>query len=161
VAISPGTHSKWVTLGGGRITDLKSFMTGELFATLQAHSILGALMAPGLHDADAFDLGARRALADPAITSLLLTARAEGLMGRIAASALSSYLSGLLIGAEVLGGLAALTPGTAIRLVGSPTLTGLYARTLGLAGRADVTVSDGDEAVAQGLWRIGRTLVGV
>jgi 2-dehydro-3-deoxygalactonokinase len=159
VAISPGTHSKWVTLSDGRISDLRSFMTGELFAVLKSHSILGALMAPGPHDAGAFDLGVRRALADPAITSLLLTARAEGLFGRIAPFALPAYLSGLLIGAEVRGGLAALPHGTAIQLVGSSPLTGLYAEALRLAGRPGVTRTDGDAAVARGLWRIGRTLL--
>jgi 2-dehydro-3-deoxygalactonokinase len=159
VIIAPGTHSKWVGLADGTITGLRSFMTGELFAVLKTHSILGALMAPGPHDDPTFDQGARRALADPAITSLLLTARAEGLFGRIAAGAIASYLSGLLIGAEVRGGLGRCAPETKIALIGSGALTALYARTLALAGRAGVGRCDGAAAAAEGLWRIGRALV--
>jgi 2-dehydro-3-deoxygalactonokinase len=160
VVVAPGTHSKWVSLQAGAITGFRSFMTGELFAVLKTHSILGALMAPGGHDAEAFDLGAGRALADPAITSLVLTARAEGLFGRIAAASIESYLSGLLIGAEVRGGLAECGPRTMISLIGSSSLTALDARALALAGRPGTARTDGAVAVAQGLWRIGRTLVG-
>lgn len=160
VVVSPGTHAKWAGLEGGAITGLRSFMTGELFAVLKTHSILGALMAPGPTDAEAFDLGVRRSLADPAITSLLLTARAEGLFGRIAAEQVASYLSGLLIGAEVLGGLSRLEPDTTISVVGSPALTSLYVRAFALAGRAGLATADGASAVAQGLWRLGRALVG-
>lgn len=158
VVVSPGTHSKWVRIEAGRFMALRSFMTGELFAVLKAHSILGALMAPGPHDPVAFDLGVRRALADPAATSLLLSARAEALLGRLAPAAIESYLSGLLIGAEARGGLAELAPQTPLRLVGDRTLTSLAARALELAGRPGIPEMDGGAAVAQGLWRLGREL---
>jgi 2-dehydro-3-deoxygalactonokinase len=158
VMVSPGTHAKWVRLQGGRITGLRSFMTGELFAVLQDHSLLGALVQPGPHDAAAFELGVQRALTDPAVTSLLLTARAEALLGRMAAAAIPSYLSGLLIGAEVAGGLADLDPGTPIAVVGSPGLTPLLTRALALAGRADAAAREGEAALAAGLWRLGRGL---
>lgn len=160
VVVSPGTHSKWLRLAGARITAIRSFMTGELYAVLRAHSILGALMAPGLHDPAAFDLGVTRALADPAVTSLLLSVRAEGLAGRIAPEAAASFLSGILIGAEVRGGLAWCEAGAPLRLIASPGLEGLVARALELAGRTDVIVDDASVATAKGLWRIGRTLVG-
>ena len=160
VVVSPGTHSKWLRLAGGRITAIRSFMTGELYAVLRGHSILGALMAPGPHDQAAFDLGVTRALADPAVTSLLLSVRAEGLFGRIAPEAAASFLSGILIGAEVRGGLAWCEAGTPLRLIASPGLQGLLARALELAGRTDVIVDDASVATAKGLWRIGRTLVG-
>src|SRR3712207_8750412 len=37
----PGTHSKWVEVAGGRIERFGTHMTGELFAVLRRHSILG------------------------------------------------------------------------------------------------------------------------
>jgi 2-dehydro-3-deoxygalactonokinase len=160
VVVSPGTHSKWVRLEGGRITALRSFMTGELFATLKAHSILGALMMPGPDDPDAFDLGVLRSLADPATTSLMLAARAEVLLGRLAPDQVASFLSGVLIGAEVRDGLLECGPGPPIRLVGSAGLMGLYARAMALAGRTDVPQTSGDQAAADGLWRLSRGLVG-
>ena len=37
----PGSHSKWVEVVEGRITHFDTFMTGEVFAVLSEHSILG------------------------------------------------------------------------------------------------------------------------
>ncbi len=39
--VLPGTHSKWVRVRDGRLTDFATYMTGELFAVLREHSILG------------------------------------------------------------------------------------------------------------------------
>ena len=33
--VAPGTHSKWVSVKGGRIADFRTFVTGELFAALK------------------------------------------------------------------------------------------------------------------------------
>lgn len=160
LVVSPGTHPKWASVADGRIIGFRTVMTGELFAVLKAHSILGRLIEPGPHDPDAFALGALRALDDPAITSLLFSARAEPLMGRIAPVSVESYLSGLLIGAEVRGGLAEAAPGAEIRLIGGEAITGLYAQALDLAGRPAAAILDGEAAVARGLWRIGLSLEG-
>ena len=42
LAALPGTHSKWACVEAGRIVDFVTFMTGELWHVLLAHSILGA-----------------------------------------------------------------------------------------------------------------------
>ena len=39
----PGTHSKWACVESGRIVDFMTFMTGEMWHLLLAHSILGRL----------------------------------------------------------------------------------------------------------------------
>ena len=44
--VLPGTHSKWARVEAGRIVDFATFMTGEVFAALKDHSLLGRLMAP-------------------------------------------------------------------------------------------------------------------
>src|SRR5207244_2961662 len=44
LVITPGTHSKWCRVSGGRINGFRTYMTGELFAVLKSHSILGRLM---------------------------------------------------------------------------------------------------------------------
>lgn len=41
LVIAPGTHSKWVRLRDGRVTDFRSYLTGELFTALREHTILG------------------------------------------------------------------------------------------------------------------------
>ncbi|HSW27092.1 MAG TPA: 2-dehydro-3-deoxygalactonokinase, partial [Burkholderiaceae bacterium] len=44
--VLPGTHSKWAWLGDGdRVLAFQTHMTGELYAVLTQHSILGRLMA--------------------------------------------------------------------------------------------------------------------
>ncbi len=154
VAITPGTHSKWVTVEGGSLVHFRTWMTGELHALVKTYTLVGALTLDGPADADAFTLGASRALEDPAITSLLFGARAEGLLGRIRPASLSDYLSGLLIGAEISQGLARLERGTPILLIGAPALTKLYAQVLSLAGREGATIVDGAAASAEGLRRL-------
>lgn len=44
VACLPGTHSKWARIGNGQLTGFATVMTGELYAVLCQHSILGKLM---------------------------------------------------------------------------------------------------------------------
>jgi len=39
----PGTHSKWAFVESGRIVDFMTFMTGEMWSVMLAHSILGRL----------------------------------------------------------------------------------------------------------------------
>jgi 2-dehydro-3-deoxygalactonokinase len=52
----PGSHSKWVEVVDGCITHFDTFMTGELFAVLSQHSILGRTQrSAGQFEADAFD----------------------------------------------------------------------------------------------------------
>ena len=156
VIVTPGTHSKWAVVKGGRITDFTTYMTGELFAVLKAHSILGRLMDGDAHDADAFALGVARSMVDPVLTRLLFSARAEGLFNAVAPAALSAYLSGLLIGAEVSAGLS--SGATAVTLIGEPGLTGLYVDALAICGVGDVKQVSGETAVGAGLWRLAGAL---
>ena len=58
--VLPGTHSKWVQLRGGRIETFATYMTGEVFALLRQHSVLGRLMQPApVFDEAAFGAGVR------------------------------------------------------------------------------------------------------
>jgi|GEM_PF-10782 len=41
----PGTHSKWVSARRGRVTHFDTFMTGEVYAALRGHTILGRTMS--------------------------------------------------------------------------------------------------------------------
>ena len=50
--VLPGTHSKWVRLQGGRVADLATYMTGELFSLLTQHGTLSSVTRSG-------DAGAR------------------------------------------------------------------------------------------------------
>lgn len=134
----PGTHSKWVTIDAGRIVRIRTAMTGELYAVLRRHSVLGALMPAedGPADADAFAAGLRRSMDAGGLLHHLFGVRTTGLFGSIASEALPSYLSGLLVGHELRDG--ALfedgAPPPRVHLVGSERLLEAYARALAAFG---------------------------
>lgn len=73
----PGTHSKWVQVQAGRIAAFRTFMTGELYATLKAHSILGrpAREAGAVADDAAFDRGVAAVQGAEPLAALLFSAR--------------------------------------------------------------------------------------
>ena len=95
----PGTHNKWVALQDARVETFFTSLSGELFALLKSHSVL-------LSDAEqAFSEAAfRDALATSRSASLLhalFSTRSRQVLGELAPEEASSYLSGLLIGADV------------------------------------------------------------
>jgi 2-dehydro-3-deoxygalactonokinase len=130
LAVMPGTHSKWVRVEDGRIVWFQTFMTGEVFAALRDHTILGRLMEAGPDDDAAFRRGLRdgaREGSAGALLGRLFAVRTLGLFGDLAASALASYLSGLLIGAEIAEALAASGAGTpGLSIIGEAGLAERY-----------------------------------
>lgn len=163
LALLPGTHAKWVCVGPrGRIEQFQTYMTGELYAVLSTHSILGRLMRSGHEAPEAFDQGVRLGLRDHArATHLIFGARSAGLMGRLAPEALPDYLSGMLIGIEIAA--AALTqpetegapsPVSSITLIGASALCERYRRALALAGWHARLAPD--DVLEKGLWRIAQ-----
>jgi 2-dehydro-3-deoxygalactonokinase len=172
VFILPGTHAKWVTIEGGRVTRFTTHLTGELFALLRDHSLLGvpakgvpgrALTADGITAGgaaaagDAFDRGlaTARASGPAGLSGRLFTTRSLFLTGSLAAADTLDYLSGLLVGEEIRSGLAEHGdhPAT-ICLVGDARLCFRYARGLAAFGASAVAIL-GDTAPA-GLWQIAR-----
>lgn len=158
VVVLPGTHSKWVIAGSGGVETFSTFMTGELYAVLQEHSILGRLAAPGTDNA-AFDRGVRHSLRpDAVLTHDLFSARTLALTGSLAPSGVGDYLSGLLLGTEVAAAQLWLEreglDGEALTLLGEAALLKRYGRALALA---DIDSMPGPpDAAARGLWRIAR-----
>jgi 2-dehydro-3-deoxygalactonokinase len=148
----PGTHSKWATVEHDRISGFRTAMTGELFAVLMRHSLLGALMQPDAgDDAAAFARGLDAARAAGGLLHHLFGVRTLGLFDELTPAQAPSYLSGLLIGHE----LDALAPGSGhVHLVGSAALTQRYERALHARGLA-ATVHPG-ELSARGLHRLAR-----
>lgn len=156
--VMPGTHSKWVRVAQGRIVDFHTVMTGELFALLRTHSILGrpAREAGGGSPSDeAFDAGvlAVRDGGPSGATALLFSARARVLTGQLPAAHSLDYLSGLLIGEELRSLLPRSGSGP-LQLVGDAMLCARYRRALAAFGR-DAQVH-GEDAATAGLWQIAR-----
>ena len=157
--IMPGTHSKWAKVQRGRIMDFATHMTGELFAVLRTHSVLGRLMATSTKadDMQAFAAGidAARDADAPGLTHQLFTARTLPLTGRMRGEAAADYLSGLLIGHEIEAGLAwrhdAGLADAPLVLAGEPELCRRYLRALERFGQhADVLPN----TAPAGLWSL-------
>jgi len=100
--VLPGTHSKWVQVHSGRVTRFQTSMTGEVFALMSQHSILGkTLDLQGAFDDAVFLQGIDQSLQPGSILHRLFAVRTLGLFDRLSAAQLPSYLSGLLIGEEL------------------------------------------------------------
>ncbi len=153
VFVLPGTHSKWVMVAGGRIEAFATYMTGELFAVLREHSILGRLMSvDAAHAPAAFRRGWEATLSgEDALLHRLFGTRTLGLFGRLAPEEAPSYLSGLLIGDEVRAAARGLA-GSTVTVIGDPVLCERYREALAGGGiGARIAAPD---AARSGLWRV-------
>jgi 2-dehydro-3-deoxygalactonokinase len=128
-------------------------MTGELYAVLKQHSILGRMMEEGEHDAGAFADGVKRSGEPGGLLHHLFGVRTRGLMGELRPAASASYLSGILIGHELRA-----FEMKMLYLLGAPGLAALYARAAASLGIETRTL-DPDAAV-HALFRLGGMLRG-
>ncbi|WP_367085345.1 2-dehydro-3-deoxygalactonokinase [Pseudomonas sp. HOU2] len=158
----PGSHSKWVEVLEGCITHFDTFMTGEVFAVLSEHSILGRTQQQGVaFDGVAFDRGVQVALSadgELGVLSTLFSARTLGLTGELAPTAQADYLSGLMIGHELVALAAAQRRRRnsahlpSIILIGNAQLCARYSRALDACGFARVALAE--QATERGLWQL-------
>ncbi len=154
--VLPGTHSKWVQVQGGRVTQFQTFMTGEVFALMSQHSILGkTLDLQGAFDEAAFLQGIDQSQQAGSVLHHLFAVRTLGLFERLSAAQLASYLSGLLIGEE-LRAQAVSNDAAPLILIGSVALTLRY--TLALQHLKIPCQSHGAEATWAGLFALASSL---
>jgi len=156
----PGTHCKWVKAEAGSIVAFRTYMTGEAFSLFSEHSILARLMNhEGAQEVDewrAFDAGLERAAQVGYLLHHLFAVRTQGLFGNMAPAELRNYLSGILIGHEVLAAQAVENISGPAVLVGDAQLTARYERALAWRGIA-YTRAPAD-IVVRGLTKIARVL---
>ena len=153
VVCHPGTHAKWALIEGGRIIRFITAMTGELLDLLRSHSVLRT-DAPA-DDEAAFDEGVAAAADGGALAARLFTVRTRVVTGTRFARSSTSYLSGLLIGAEIasMPKLLGAAPQDHVNLLGDIGLCRWYARALAQRGMS-ATVHNGEDAVVVGLTRL-------
>jgi len=155
--ILPGTHCKWVTVRDGRMVDVRTVMTGELFALLLRHSLLGqGIEVEGAHDPARFVDGVRAARDSGGAGgwSRLFAARALWLDGQLLEGQVAGWLSGLLIGEEIRSMLAADEGigSASLQLIGEAGLCAHYRRAL---AEFSLTAEHlGVDSAASGLWQI-------
>ncbi|NMM04195.1 2-dehydro-3-deoxygalactonokinase [Paraburkholderia sp. RP-4-7] len=157
----PGTHAKWAVVQAGRIERFHTFMTGEVFAALREHTILGRTMVtPNWPDTDAFLHGVdiARDRGQAGMLATVFSARTLGLTGQLSREQQPDYLSGLLIGHELAGLEAVLMQqqnslaGQHLRLIGNEALCERYCVALAQFGCSHAELVK--HATEQGLWRV-------
>ncbi|MGS0741276.1 2-dehydro-3-deoxygalactonokinase [Glaciimonas sp. GG7] len=166
----PGTHSKWVRVHQHstepRILHFDTFMTGEVYAALCAHTILGRTMqmsGDAESGADATNAAFLRGLevaqtveGRAGVLSTIFSTRTLGLTGVLNGAGQREYLSGLLIGHEIAVLRASLEeqahPPRQIILVGEATLCARYMQALDVYEIAHAEVVT--QATERGLWML-------
>lgn len=149
--VLPGTHSKWACVRDGRVLGFQTFLTGELFALLTERSslLMGADRSERPADnALGFNAGLARAQEGLPIGALFEARSAQLRAGRCGAWA-EGYLSGLLIGSEVVE--AVRTSGaSAVTVIGAASLAERYGAALEVASLSGEALS-GEACVLAGL----------
>lgn len=155
----PGTHTKWVEMEDGAVSRFQTALSGELFQILRHHSVL----ARGGGEADSQGPGFTEGLAQArahgssGLLHLLFSTRSRVVTGAASGAEAASYLSGLIVGADVEAALA-LFGTRPVPLICSPALAALYAKALDAYG-IGASVIDGDEAALAGLVQLQTELL--
>ncbi|WP_114391342.1 2-dehydro-3-deoxygalactonokinase [Notoacmeibacter marinus] len=153
--VMPGTHSKWVQATDGKIKDFSTYMTGEVFAVLKEHTILGTLMEDGDFSEESFEMGVTAGLDGGSnLLHNLFHVRTLPLMGKIPKATTADYMSGLLIGAEVAATTRDIEDAGTITIVGRHDLSDRYESALRTAGFKSRRAPD--DIVAKGHFLIAR-----
>ncbi len=107
LVVLPGTHNKWALVQDGKIETFVTALTGELYSLLQNHSVLIANPDSAEFSEDVFLQGVKVAttLESGQLLQALFATRSRQVLGELSESHASSYLSGLLIGSDVVGSL--------------------------------------------------------
>ncbi|MFC0203969.1 2-dehydro-3-deoxygalactonokinase [Novosphingobium soli] len=145
----PGTHSKWALMREGAIADFTTAMTGEMFALLKGHALIGSEMVGEVDADDDFRSGVA-ASSEGDLLARLFGVRAASVLGRRAPGKAAAYVSGLLIGSDCR---ARLQPGESVYLLADGLLARLYSAAIeGVGGKAIVV--DSHAAFVSGITRI-------
>jgi 2-dehydro-3-deoxygalactonokinase len=155
--VLPGTHSKWVNLEGGAIMGFNTFMTGEFYALLAQHSILSKSFAQQStpFEPQAFLQGIDVACQGESLLHTAFSVRVKTLFKQLASEHAASYLSGLVIGEELVS--MEVQPGAEIIVVGAQQLAERYSMALQHMGAQVRTL--GNQAAWAGLYQVYQALV--
>ena len=149
VYVMPGTHCKWVLADKQKIEYFQTVMTGELHHLLMHHSLVGSGLPKQKPSQMAFSAGLERGIATPAILPQLFEVRASHVLGTLPPEEVSEFLSGLLIGAEVVT-MSERFREQQITLVSGDALAKRYQQALTAIGRQATSIS-GDTAFQTGI----------
>ena len=148
----PGTHTKWVAVTDGAVSQFQTALSGELFELLRRHSVLARDAGEVDGQSPAFALGVdfARQNRKADLLGLLFSTRSRVVTGEMAASDAGSYLSGLVLGKDIATALALFDVDGPVHLICTPLLATLYGKVLA-AYDVKTVATDGDRAALAGL----------
>ena len=153
IACLPGTHSKWVSFNGNTINFFATFLTGELFASIKTSSSIQPVIQHEDFNEDAFMEGVRLSRRPGGLSHHVFSIRSRQVAGESTHGAHASYLSGLLIGAEINAGLALCSVEQSITLIGNTSLLRQYDMAFSLFDISTTSMRS-DQASVRGLWKL-------
>ena len=160
----PGTHTKWVVLNDGVIEEFLTSATGEVFSIVNQHSVLVRSDAqPNEGSMQVFQQALEhvREFPQAALTHLLFECRSRQIAGELMRNDAPQFLSGLLIGQDVLRAtqlFADILEGeSSVVIVGTAQLIDLHRRAFALLEHEARSV-DGEAASLAGLTALHRHL---
>jgi 2-dehydro-3-deoxygalactonokinase len=153
--VLPGTHAKWAWMGeANTVRGFQTYMTGELYALLSQHGILGRLMQFGSASPVSFQQGVELGLKEHAnALHVVFAARTAGLMGRLAPQELPDFLSGILIGVEI-GSATRHNAPDAVSVLGDADLAARYETAFSIVGITTQRVPE--HATTRGQWLLAQ-----
>ncbi len=172
----PGTHTKWVSINDGIITDFLTAPAGEIYALLERHSVLvsdttagqrtgqmstteGVVPAASQSESDAYARGLEQVRRFPQAELLqrIFQCRSRRLSNDLEPRDASAFMSGLVIGSDAHSALRLMAPraNAIVHVIGTPQLSRLYAQALAAFGATPREI-DGDTTVLAGLMQVHR-----
>ncbi|HKO82580.1 MAG TPA: 2-dehydro-3-deoxygalactonokinase, partial [Chitinophagaceae bacterium] len=148
VFIFPGTHSKHIIVENGQITGFQTYMTGEFFNLLSANSILSKSISMESAGKEFSQTAFEKGVSDSLHTNLLhqsFMVRTNDLFKRLTKNENYWYLSGLLIGTELIDLFQKQV--STITIVGENKITGLYQTACEVLNTKNVKSADVNDAL--------------
>lgn len=156
----PGTHTKWALINDGQISSFVTSPVGELFEVLSNHTVLLNPLEKETWCEPSFSRGIDVGLDNTSnLLHTLFATRAFQVLLEQSNTQAGSYLSGLLVGADVKAAMQDFHLFSHVTLIGSEKMSALYAAALAKIDVASTQYSsewstiNGLQSLASKLWQ--------
>lgn len=153
IACLPGTHSKWIQVENNKITRFSTYMTGEMFAAILRCGSISSILDDCTDDANNFMEGVGVSQRDGGLLNHLFSIRSRAVTSQNGYKQNRSYLSGLLIGAEIRSALDLYPVTSDIVVIGANSLVRDYSLAFSSLG-ISVSSYTSENAFINGLWKL-------
>ena len=148
--VLPGTHNKWALVENNKISSFLTAFTGELFALLVNHSVLISKEKSVEFNQSAYFDGLEmiNKQGNAQLVHTLFSARSKQVLGEMSSAEAANYVSGMIIGADVLGASKLFGDIDEVNIIAEPELSRNYAIALEYFGLASETCDPSEVAIS-------------